>query len=220
MVSFRLLSIAALLLALAAATTAQFEWSPDFECQQDSDCQNGGSCILMQGEDHYCQCPPGYGGQDCSAPCDHECLNGGSCRMRQMGQVVREYCECPPHQFMGPKCEISFTRCPGKLEVKCFHGGTCERGSDGYQCTCPADRTGAFCQLAVQDPHTASSSNNKDDDAKSVQLAFLLLAVALAGAGFITMITICYCGRRKGTIDTRNEVDVTSPAQGRLPEMA
>lgn len=233
-----LLHFFTLFLVAAVTTTPVKAEQVKFECASDKDCMSGGTCVGMQTTDHYCSCPQGWGGVDCSRECDRICDNGGSCRFHDSSDtsMFETYCECPPHQFEGLNCEIPFTVCPGRRHMRCFYGGTCARVSDGYECDCPADRQGEFCQLentqgtpsrtedgigpATTAPltspatspatTTASSSNNDNNDSEMQNevAAVLLLAAALVGAGIVTLVAMCWCRPKSSPIDTREESDV------------
>ena len=231
------LAFSLLLLLILAAVKAQ---SPKFECESDADCYNGGSCIAMQTTDHYCQCPSGFGGMDCSAPCDRNCLNGGSCRFHdRSGSDTAEpsnYCECIPHQFEGANCEIPYTECPGRTGVRCFFGGTCQRTSSGYDCECPEDRHGDYCQYHISEStqstggqttttlsatgqgnagdsptmHTSSTTNSStnSDVYSAGRMAFVLLVIAVCSSAIITLTVVCVCGKKRAPMDTTAESEI------------
>jgi len=197
---------------------------PAFECQDNAECLNGGRCIdmFLEAGNNYCQCPVGFGGDDCASTCRRACQNGGSCRFHQdishgSDQDGDTKCECPP-LFLGVDCEIPYVSCPGRTEVKCLHGGTCQQSSKGYQCQCPGSRKGLVCQYSssqeeAQHMNTSSSGNSKDD-----QMSLLLLSAALAGVGGIVICVTVVLTRRKQPIDT---TPVSNPEEmaGTKPEM-
>lgn len=130
--------------------------SSSFQCQSNADCLNGGNCLAAgNGDDAVvCQCPPGTGGDDCSADCPRACKNRGSCRFYNdishgSDQDGSTFCDCRGTEHIGVDCEIPFVACPN--DVKCLHGGTCTATSESQTgpCQCPSDRTGDVCQFDI-----------------------------------------------------------------------
>merc|ERR1712048_174902 len=196
--------------------SAQDPRIPAFECRGNADCLNGGRCIGMEAGDNYCQCKAGFGGDDCAFTCSRTCQNGGSCRFHQdishgSDQDGDTKCECPP-SFLGVDCEIPYVSCPGRMELKCLHGGTCQKSSKGYQCQCPKNREGAFCQyLSSQEEAHNMNAGSSDDSINDQEKSVLNFAAQLAGAAGIAGIIICLTivlARKKQSIDTTN---VTEP---------
>lgn len=98
---------------------------------QDVQCQNGGVC-----QDGTCQCPPGWGGLDCSLSiCGTAyCQNGGLC--------VDNVCQCPDGYF-GEFCEnasCAVMNCPEHSDCQedaltGIGNCACHYGYEGAGCT-------------------------------------------------------------------------------------
>jgi hypothetical protein len=214
--------------SLSVLLLAVFFWcssvkvKAQIQCQSDADCLHNGSCQQPDSSRSYCQCPNGFGGDDCSATCLKDCQNGGSCRYTQdvshgSDQDGNAYCECEG-TFVGVNCEIPFTLCgSGSNVVRCLHGGICEKKKSGefYGCQCPTPRTGDMCQYTSQDddPHgnmsvvaQSSSQNNASSDQDNFNKALAMMLGAIAVAGIVTLGAMLEFRRtKKGSGETRLE---------------
>ncbi|XP_033125960.1 neurogenic locus notch homolog protein 2-like [Anneissia japonica] len=112
----------------------------------DNKCQNGGTCYKITGRPiaTYCVCADGFTGPTCQQleVCQSQpCLNGGTCLILFLSYK----CKCQ-ERYSGVNCEIeSHQNCS---TVICQNSGTCiqDESSKGWQCTCPRNFRGEFCE--------------------------------------------------------------------------
>ncbi|XP_034721688.1 protein delta homolog 2, partial [Etheostoma cragini] len=115
-------------------------------------CQNGATCVMDDGGDYTCLCPPGYHGNNCQlkvGPCLQErsrCMNGGVCEDAD-GFAVAWACRCLAG-FTGRRCESDVDDC---LMAPCANGATCVDAANRFLCVCPPGFTGRFCTVNLDD---------------------------------------------------------------------
>ncbi|XP_069117853.1 agrin-like isoform X2 [Argopecten irradians] len=73
-------------------------------------------------------------------PCSSlPCMHGGTCLMSD-AEIFTCLCE---EGYSGNNCEIVLNPC---VSAVCQHGATCRQTLEGYECVCPDNREGEFCE--------------------------------------------------------------------------
>ncbi|CAF4156024.1 unnamed protein product, partial [Rotaria sordida] len=110
---------------------------------QSQPCQNSGICYLTL-TDFACICPTGYSGTRCDInlaatnPCFHSpCQNSGTCLVLD---PFRYRCICS-NGFLGVRCEQRICN-----PNPCLSGGICLPHGNTFQCQCPSQYSGHYCE--------------------------------------------------------------------------
>ena len=112
-------------------------------CEIDTDpcasspCLNNGRCV-QDGYSYKCQCPNHVSGPRCQylycSP--NPCLNHGTCEEGISGPI----CRC--HGFKGIYCNEDINECE---RSPCLEGGTCINTYGSFDCLCPTNTAGDYC---------------------------------------------------------------------------
>ena len=112
-------------------------------CEHDTDpcasspCLHNGKCI-RDGYSYKCQCPNHVSGNRCQylycSP--NPCLNHGSCEEG----ISRPICRCKG--FKGDYCNEDINECDTS---PCHEGGTCINTYGSFNCLCPTNTAGDYC---------------------------------------------------------------------------
>ncbi|CAL4064237.1 unnamed protein product, partial [Meganyctiphanes norvegica] len=130
------------------------EWESSFICQchprfqgsrcesdsnpcASSPCLNNGHCVNIN-NNYRCECPAGVSGSRCQYMyCNpNPCLNRGVCEEGITGPI----CKC--RGFTGAYCNIDVNECS---KNPCHNGGSCVNTYGSFQCLCPGNATGVYC---------------------------------------------------------------------------
>ncbi|XP_054653855.1 protein delta homolog 2 isoform X1 [Dunckerocampus dactyliophorus] len=132
-------------------------WGGRF-CDKDLDacsrqpCHNGATCVMDDGGEFTCVCPPDFYGPNCqlkAGPCLQNrsaCQNGGQCE-DDHGFAAQLTCRCLAG-FSGPRCETDVDDC---AMAPCANGATCLDAINRFLCVCPTGFTGRFCTVNMDD---------------------------------------------------------------------
>ncbi|KAM7094280.1 protein crumbs homolog 2 isoform 3-T3 [Molossus nigricans] len=113
-----------------------------------SPCLHGGACRDLF-HAFACACGPGWEGPRCEAradPCRSAPCVRGRCHALPDGRFE---CRCPAG-FAGPRCRLPVLPEECSLNVTCLHGGPCEGGPQGANCSCQEGPAGQRCQLSCE----------------------------------------------------------------------
>lgn len=113
------------------------------QCEIDTDpcvsspCLNNGRCV-QDGYSYKCQCPAHVAGNRCQyLHCSpNPCLNHGTCEEGISGPI----CRC--RGFKGIYCNEDINECDNS---PCHDGGTCFNTYGSFDCLCPPNTAGDFC---------------------------------------------------------------------------
>ncbi|XP_033647712.1 uncharacterized protein LOC117307151 [Asterias rubens] len=141
-------------------------------------CANGGTCHEVISGYPRCSCQPNFSGDRCQeeevCPKDY-CMNGGIC----LGSSVStRYCLCQ-RPYSGVNCQQDNSGCPHHY---CQNGGSCEGTHELYNCKCPADFTGTYCEFKYVETYEDESFLNN--------LTYTLITV-IPIAILLVMIWVC-----------------------------
>lgn len=106
-------------------------------------CRNNGKCIDLIGV-YECVCKPGYTGKNCefkTNACKDLCSIGTYECFNDRTETV---CICMP-DYTGADCStrIEIDHCASS---PCAEGAKCENTKHGFNCLCPDDRSGKYCE--------------------------------------------------------------------------
>lgn len=73
----------------------------------------------------------------------NKCQNNALCMSNNDGDDEEFYCYCSP-DYYGNYCQFKFDECQPN---DCQNGATCIDQIDGYQCQCPNEFVGSFCEI-------------------------------------------------------------------------
>ena len=115
------------------------------ECESQP-CLNGAHCIDLRGG-FECVCQSGFKGKLCQEKLSEckECSTNGTEKCFIDMSVQR--CKCKPG-YTGENCELVdlFDEC--QLEP-CLWGGKCVDLEKGFECQCPENRNGTYCEIKL-----------------------------------------------------------------------
>ena len=112
-------------------------------------CENDGECVNILG-DYYCNCPNGYGGENCEVEIDGcvnlPCKHNGACTSGAPGEFT---CDCQGTGYEGPTCDVNTDDCAA---APCENSGTCVDSVERYTCQCisSAGFSGINCAEPVE----------------------------------------------------------------------
>ncbi|CAL4061882.1 unnamed protein product, partial [Meganyctiphanes norvegica] len=114
-------------------TRCEFDSNP---CAS-SPCLNNGHCVNFENI-YRCECPARVSGPRCQYMyCNpNPCLNRGVCEEGISGPI----CKC--RGFTGAYCNIDINECS---KNPCHNGGSCVNTYGSFQCMCPGNATGTYC---------------------------------------------------------------------------
>jgi hypothetical protein len=120
------------------------------ECEPVNPCKNNGKCIDHLGS-FECICKTGFGGKTCELKaefCKDKCSIG---TYECLNDKQDALCVCLP-DYTGPDCsiKIKIDHCESN---PCSDEAKCESTLNGFQCICPDDRVGKFCEHKVDYCH-------------------------------------------------------------------
>ena len=120
------------------------------ECTPVNPCKNNGKCIDHVGY-FECICKTGFGGKTCELKtefCKDKCSIG---TYECLNDKKDALCVCLP-DYTGPDCSIRLKNdhCQSN---PCSDEAKCESSLNGFQCICPEDRIGKFCEHKVDFCH-------------------------------------------------------------------
>ncbi|KXJ10459.1 Sushi, von Willebrand factor type A, EGF and pentraxin domain-containing protein 1 [Exaiptasia diaphana] len=110
-------------------------------------CQNDGVCIGKHAAGYWCDCQPGYGGENCQNKIDfcgkNPCQNDGTC----IRTDIYYSCKCK-NGFSGDNCENNIDECASN---PCQNEGNCHDRDGFYECECKKGFNGTNCEKNVDE---------------------------------------------------------------------
>ncbi|XP_005095248.2 fibropellin-1, partial [Aplysia californica] len=172
-------------------------------------CEHGGTCVDMVRR-YRCVCDDtGYTGFFCEVPitsCSpNPCLNNGTCSLKDGGIV----CNCSDPGYQGNLCQSDVDECADDAH-KCQGESVCVNVVGSYSCVCGGSRTGEFCETAVAQPQTSSSSALSDGAIVALVILALLLLL------LVVVVVVWHMRQRRKTQGKYrpSEMEGAAPAPG------
>lgn len=128
-------------------------------------CYHNGKCHFKIGSTKpRCNCAQGFTGDRCEKHIDPcvgvTCLNSGACKRSSMGNGF--LCHCTPEYF-GEMCEMKAMPCRSS---ECRNGGSCRNYSSTFQCICPSNFSGRYCEVSKSQRYPVLSTQNNNNKTK------------------------------------------------------
>ncbi|XP_038054284.1 uncharacterized protein LOC119726611 [Patiria miniata] len=164
----------------------------------DNWCANGGECHQVTAGYPRCTCKPHYTGDRCLdeevCPQDY-CMYGGTCLGHS---VATRYCHCQ-RPYSGLRCQQDNSGCP---QYYCQNGGSCVGTHDRYQCRCPDDYIGTYCEKKLVETY--------EDDGFHSSLTYTLITVIPVALLLLTVWVCCRMRQCRNPLYTRRYPEVFS----------
>ncbi|CAB3403307.1 unnamed protein product [Caenorhabditis bovis] len=138
------------------------------DCFENKLCGEHGFCEYRNpknGDEFWCRCEEGYGGDHCEKKCDlscephHKCIfdiaQRPTCVCKDCDKYGNRTAHCPTG-FGGADCSIQGWCYPDE----CLHGGKCVGSGDSAHCVCRREYTGQRCELDFDECSVPDFCNN------------------------------------------------------------